>query len=429
MIDNDRAVIANSLWTATANTPPDCQPLIGPSHARVAVVGGGLTGLSAALHLAEAGCDVAVLEAETPGWGASGRNGGQVNPGLYPDPDLVETRFGEKGRSMITASGNAPQMVFDLIDRHQIDCDAHQTGWIRAAHSSAAVADLTSKAQQWAARGTPMQTLSRGQIAAAIGTDDYLGGIIDPRGGNLHPLNYTMGLARAAQRAGARLHGQSRVARLTRDSGAYILHTDQGQLRADRVLLCTNGYTDGLANPLEKTVVPVRSVQVATEPLPKSVRETILPGGHAVADSRRLLLYYRMTPEGRFVMGGRGAYGDAATTRRLQALRTVSTQMFPQLRDARWDYAWGGFLATTIDQVPHLTQMGRGIMSGLGYNGRGVAMATMMGQVLANWATGTPAADLPFPVRPPQPIPFHGLRRLGVAATVAKYRALDALGL
>lgn len=429
MIENDREIITNSLWTATANARPDCQPLIGPSHAQVAIVGGGLTGLSAALHLAENGRDVAVLEAESPGWGASGRNGGQVNPGLYPDPDTVEQQFGAKGVSMIDSSGQAAQMVFDLIKRHRIQCDARQTGWVRAAHNSAAVADLASKARQWGACGVAMRILSRQEITETIGTTAYKGGLIDPRGGNLHPLNYTLGLARAAQSAGARLHGQSRVTRLTRDSGAYVLHTDQGKLRADRVLLCTNGYTDGLTPPLQQTLVPVRSVQVATAPLPEQIRETILPGGHAVADSRRLLLYYRMTAQGRFVMGGRGAYGDNATLRRMQALRDVSVQMFPQLKGCQWDYAWGGFIAATTDQVPHLSKLADRMVAGLGYNGRGVAMATMMGKVLADWALGTPETRLPFPVQPPQPIPFHGLRKLGVAATVAKYRALDALGL
>ncbi|MCA0872523.1 FAD-binding oxidoreductase [Seohaeicola saemankumensis] len=430
MIENDRPVIANSLWTATANPAPDCQPLIGASHAQVAIVGGGLTGLSAALHLAEAGRDVALVEAESIGWGASGRNGGQVNPGLHLDPDEVESRFGpEFGPRIVRTSGAAPQLVFDLIDRHQIRCDARRPGWIRAAHNKSALGDLDSKIRQWAARGTTLHRLDQGEMAEISGTDTYAGGLLDPRGGNLHPLNYTLGLAHAAQRAGARLHGQSRALRLSRDGTSHILQTDKGQLRAQKVLLCTNGYTDDLAAPLKQTVVPVRSVQVATEPLPEDIRRTILPGGHAVADSRRLMLYYRVDAQGRLIMGGRGAYGDAATAHRLQSLRDVSRQMFPQLGDCRWVHAWGGFVAMTADHLPHLTRLDGGILSALGYNGRGVAMATVMGKVLADWACGTPDAALPFPVAPPRPIPFHGLRRLGVAATVAKYRALDALGL
>ncbi|MFC7705523.1 NAD(P)/FAD-dependent oxidoreductase [Plastorhodobacter daqingensis] len=428
MIVNEIAPIANSLWSATANATPPCPPLRGEEETDVAIVGAGFTGLSAALHLAEAGVAATVLEAETPGWGASGRNGGQVNPGLKEDPDAIEARFGpDIGARMVTLAGGAGDLVFSLIRRHGIDCAGVQAGWIQPVHDAAALRVVQARVDQWARRGAPLRMLSRQETAEMLGTDAYIGGMIDPRGGNLHPLNYALGLAEAALAAGAVLHGQSRALRLERTGAGFVLHTAEGRLRARRVLLCTNGYTDDLMPPLRRTVVPVRSVQVATAPLSDNMRRSILPGGHSASDSRRLLLYFRLDPEGRFVMGGRGAYDARGTLRQMQALREVSEELYPQLNGVEWSYAWGGYVAMTADHYPHLHRMAPGVMAGLGYNGRGVAMATAMGKVLADWARGVPEEALDFPVTEPRPIPLHFLRKPAVRATVAWYRLRDRL--
>ncbi|MGI3184742.1 NAD(P)/FAD-dependent oxidoreductase [Nioella aestuarii] len=430
MIANERPVIADSLWSAKANPAPDCPPLVREVEADVAIVGGGFTGLSAALHAAEAGLRAVVLEAESPGWGASGRNGGQVDPGLYVDPDEVEARFGaDIGARMVDYMGLSGQMVFDLIARHGIECDARPVGWIRAAHNDATLRDIHGKVAQWQRRGADLRFLERDALASMLGTGVYAGGLIDMRGGNLNPLNYALGLADAALRAGASVHGGSRVISAGQEGDRHLLRTERGSVRSRKVLLCTNGYTDGLAPPLAQEVVPVRSVQVATDPLPPEIAASILPGRQAPSDLRRLLLYFRMDAAGRFIMGGRGAYGDRATLARMEALRQVSVKMYPQLAPFGWRHAWGGFIAVTPDHYPRLVRMGSGMMAGLGYNGRGVAQATAMGKLMAEWAAGRPEAELDFPVTDPRPIPFHRLRRLGVAATVAKYRMLDALGL
>lgn len=429
MIANEIATNANSLWTATANPTPPCPPLIGPAETEVAIVGGGFTGLSAALHLAEAGIKTTLIEAETPGWGASGRNGGQVNPGLKEDPDAVEARFGtEMGGRMVRLAGNAADLVFSLIRRHNIDCAGAQTGWIQPVHDEAATKVVQSRVEQWARRGAPLRMLSKEETANLLGTESYLCGMIDERGGNLHPLNYALGLAHAAQKAGAVLHGHSRAVKLESTAYEHILHTAQGKLHARKVLLCTNGYTDDLVPPMRRTLVPIRSVQVATEPLSDNVRCSILPSGHSASDSRRLLLYFRLDPQGRFIMGGRGAYDDQGTKRQMEVLRKASLELFPQLGDTEWSYAWGGFVAMTADHYPHLNRVGPGIMSAMGYNGRGVAMGTALGRVLADWASGTPEDALDYPVTVPKPIPFHFLRKPAVSATVAWYRLRDRLG-
>lgn len=428
MISNEIEVISNSLWTATANPVPDCAPLRGDHSCDVAIVGGGFTGLSAALHLAERGKRVIVLEAESPGWAASGRNGGQVNPGLKEDPDTIVQQFGAAlGGKMVAMSGGAAQLVFDLIARHEIQCAAAQTGWIQPVHSEKSEAVVRNRVAQWVRRGAPLRMLTRDETADLLGTATYRAAMIDERGGNLHPLNYALGLADAAIRAGASIHGQSRVTRMKVDADHQILHTSGGTVRAGKVLLCTNGYTDGLVPPMRRTVVPIRSIQVATDVLPDDVARTILPQGHSASDSRRLLLYFRKDPAGRFVMGGRGAYSESGTLHQMQALRDASVKLYPRLRDARWSFAWGGFVAMTKDHYPHLDLVSPNVLAGIGFNGRGVAMGTAFGKVMADWAGGVSESDLDFPITRPRPIPFYFMRKPAVVATVAWARFRDSL--
>ena len=203
MIANEEPVIANSLWSATARPSEPCAELQGDVSADVAIVGAGFTGLSAALHLAQMGRSVVVLEAQTPGWGASGRNGGQVNPGLIAPPNDAIARFGpEMGLRMIRLSGEAGQLVFDLIAQHKIQCDARPVGWLRAAHNRGGMTSLAQKAEQWAQHGAELTLLSQTEVAQAIGTKAYIGGLIDPRGGNLHPLNYAWAYVRPPELLG-----------------------------------------------------------------------------------------------------------------------------------------------------------------------------------------------------------------------------------
>ena len=430
MIPNERTVIADSLWHATAGPAPDCPPLAGRAEADVAIIGGGVTGLSAALELAERGVRAVVLEAEGPGWGASGRNGGQLNPGLKHDPEAVIARFGAAvGGRMLDAAGGAPDHALALVRRHGIACDAVQPGWIQPAHDAASLATLTRRAAEWTARGVGMRLLGREETAALIGTPVYTGGLLDPRGGNLHPLTFTLGLGRAAQAAGAAVHGESPVTGMARQGTAHRLTTAGGSVTAAKVLVCTNGYTGPLAPPLGRTLVPVRSIQVATDPLPPDLAATILPGRHAVSDSRRLMVYYKRDGAGRLLMGGRGDYDDRVTTALFDGLRVRTREMFPALAGIPFRHAWGGFVAMTADHYPHLTPLGPGVLSATGYNGRGLALGTVMGRVLADWATGTPEAALDFPVTPPRPIPFHFLRKPAVRAAIQIFRLRDALGI
>ncbi len=427
-IANERPALAASLWTATAHPAPDRPALTGAAEADVVVIGGGFTGLSAALHLAEGGARVILLEAETPGWGASGRNGGQVNPGLKDTPEETEARFGaDLGGRMVRMTSGSADLVFDLIARHGIDCDAARMGWLRPATSARTLAGLLDVARQWRARGVEVEPVSRAEMARLLGTEAYAGGVIDRRGGNLHPLNYALGLAAAAERHGARICGQSRVTGIEETGEAVTVATATGRVAAKTAIIATNAYTGPLAPPLGKTVVPVTSVQVATAPLGSNIAGTILPEGHSPTDTRRLLLYFRKDAEGRFLMGGRGTMSDGSTRARQKALIRAAEALYPQLKGTDWPFAWGGHVAITQDHMPGMHRLSPRVLAGLGYNGRGVGMATLMGRILADWAQGRPEAELDFPVTEARPFPFHSLRGLGTTAMVASYGLLDRI--
>lgn len=428
----ERLTLPDSLWTATAPPPPECPPLRGERRADVCVVGGGYTGLSAALHLAEAGADVVLLEAGEPGYGASGRNGGQVIPGLKIDPDEVERRWGrERGRRVVELAGGAADAVFDLVKRHGIACDAHQGGWIRAAHAEAGRRATAETARQWQRRGAPVDELDRRQVAELLGTDAYVGGLLYRRGGALQPLAYARGLARAAGRAGAAVHGQSPAVALRPDGRGWRVLTPAGAVRAEQVVIATNAYGDLLGRgpwpALARSVIPVMSYMVATHPLPESVRRRLLPGGQVVSDTRRLLRYFRLDPAGRLLMGGRGPFRESSDPGLYRTVMASVTQLFPDLGDPGWEFFWGGRVALTLDHVPHLHELAPGVHAALGYNGRGVAMATVMGRVLADRVQGAPADASPFPVTPLRTIPLHALRRPALAVVVGWKRLLDRL--
>jgi len=303
-----------SLWVATARPAPATPPLDRSRQADVAIVGAGYSGLAAALQLAEAGASVIVLEAGEPGWGASGRNGGQVIPGLKSDPDELIAMFGpEAGEQLIRIAGGAPDTLFALIARHGIDCEARQCGWIQPAFAPADVGVVTRRAEQWQRRGAPVAVLDRDGVRRLVGSPIYHGGLIDRRAGCVQPLSYSRGLARAAQKAGALVCGGSRVTALARDGGRWKVTTAHGPtVSAERVLLATNGYTDALWPRLRRTVIAANSFQVATQRLSDGLRRTVLPEGHVASDTRKLLLYYRCDHHGRLIMGGRGPFREPA---------------------------------------------------------------------------------------------------------------------
>ncbi|NMY74795.1 FAD-binding oxidoreductase [Pseudomonas sp. WS 5071] len=417
-----------SLWSATARPGAMTPPLSENKRVDVAIVGAGYTGLVTALRLAESGISVCVLDAGEPGWGASGRNGGQVIPGLKYDPDQLIQRYGEeRGERIIEACGGAADEVFSLIREYSIACEASRKGWIQPAVSVVSMKALEHRARQWQQRGIAAEVLDRDAVCQRLGTQNYLGGWVDPRAGSLHPLNYARGLAKSALGRGVTIHSQSRVTDLRRVGPQWQLTTAQGNtVSADRVVLATNGYTDNLWPGLRQTVLAANSFIIATRPLPPELRKTILPGGEVCSDARRLLLYFKMDAQGRLLLGGRGPFAEPTRAGDWTHLERSMVMLFPQLAGVAVEYRWSGRIALNQSVLPQLHEPQPGLSILMGYNGRGIAMSTVLGKHLAARVAGT-ESDFPFPVTPIRSIPFHSLQRLYVAAGITYYRMLDAL--
>jgi glycine/D-amino acid oxidase-like deaminating enzyme len=417
------------LYRDVAEPAPPTPPLDGPVRADIAVVGGGITGLSTALHAAEAGATVVLLEAEEPGFGASGRNGGQVNPGLKPDPDAVERDFGSSlGGRMNALAGGAPSLVFDLIHRLSIACDARRHGTLRAAVRPRHARAIRDTYEQLARRGAPVEYLERDALSALTGTDRYTGAMFDRRGGDLNPLSYARGLARAAMRAGAAIHGGTRVARLARESSGWRLDAAGGSVVASHLVIATNGYTDRLWPGLSHTIVPVFGAIAASDPLPEAASRAILPGRSVLYESGAITVYYRIDSRQRLLIGGRGPMREIDSIDAIPHLTRYAHELWPVLAGVGWGHAWGGRLAMTPDHYPHVHEPAPGVLVCLGYNGRGLAMATAMGACLARRII---RPELPFdmPVTDMKTIALHPFWPAAVRAAILYGRMSDFLGL
>jgi glycine/D-amino acid oxidase-like deaminating enzyme len=418
-----------NVWEETAVAAPSVPPLDGDEAASVLVIGAGYLGLSAALHLAQAGVDVLVVDAEQPGWGASGRNGGQVIPGLKYDPSELEAMLGrERGERVWRFAGAAADVVFDLVDRHKLHCDARRATWIQGIHSPKAEARALRRVDDWIKRGAAVAYLDRAQVAAIAGTDVYSGGFADHRAGALQPLSYARELARVTMQTGARVRSGARVVKLDAKGGGWQATIATGEsVRADTVIVATNAYSDDLVPRLARSIVALSSLQIATAPIPAALRATLLPKGETLSDTRRVIRYWRLDDAGRLLMGGRGPYRDTDAEQAWAHLARDVRTLFPGLRDVPFTHRWGGRVAVHVDYMPRLHRPNPQLLIAIGCQGRGIAWQTAIGAELARVAVD-PRYDPALPFSPLRAIPFHPMKSLGVAATIGAYRALDRLG-
>ncbi|MGB7299444.1 MAG: FAD-dependent oxidoreductase [Burkholderiaceae bacterium] len=422
---SNESTFQRSLWSATATDAPICPTAVGATECDVAIVGAGYTGLSAALHLAQQGKVVTVLEAQEPGFGCSGRNGGQVNPGssrMLPS-DIVNTLGSYWGERFLEFGDRSSAIVFDLIQRYQIDCELVQPGYLQGGYGKRGRGINEAWAAQWRARGVEIRTLGHDEISSLTGTRVYDWGLLDPRGGSVQPLSYARGLARAAQSEGATVCANSPAQSIRRNGTAWQVVTPDAVVSCRHVILATNGYTDGLWPGLTKSVVPTASFLSATAPLEPSLLRTILPGRQAVSETARVIVYYRRDAAGRLIMG---AHGNLFSTRELgdtQHVRREAVRLFPELADVGWEYDWAGWPAITKNHTPHLFRLDDGVYAGLGYNGRGVASATLMGAQLA--AVILDSAEPLIEVRPLSTFKMHPFRQIGISFHLLSRKVLD----
>jgi glycine/D-amino acid oxidase-like deaminating enzyme len=379
----------------------------GGHRADVAIVGGGYCGLSAALELRRHGIDVAVLEAGRIGHAASSLNGGMVGGSLKPGPADLARAFGaERATALLEETPRCLPFLEDLLLREGIDCHYRRTGRFIGAHCPRAYATLAARVEPVRAlTGGGAWLLSREQQREEIDTRYYHGGLVVESSGALHPALYHRGLADAARRAGARIAEDTRVEAIARRPGGFALRTSRGAVEAREVIVATNGYTEAVTPWLRRRLIPLGSFMIATEPLPAGTVARLVPRGRMIVDTKRVLSYYRLSPDGsRILYGGRASFRQVSARQAAPTLHRFMTQVWPELAAVRITHAWTGNVAFTFDLVPHMG-VHEGVHYAVGCQGSGVAMMTYLGHQTALKVAGkavTPSAfdSLPFPTRP-----------------------------
>jgi gamma-glutamylputrescine oxidase len=394
---------APSWYAASAEPLEEFPSAKGALKFDIAIIGAGFSGLSSALHLSELGYKVCVLDAHRVGWGASGRNGGQVGSGMRIGQDELESLVGfEHAKQAFDIGVEAADLVRSLIRKHKINC-AYKDGNIEALHRKRYDKETLEYVEMMHEKYDyhSLSYLTPQEMSEKVGSSDYSAGALDTKCGHLHPLNYARGLARAALKAGATIFEMSRVTQF--ESGK--VKTDEAEISADKIILATNGYLGNLDGHVADRVMPINNFIVATEPLSDEMCKSLIRDGECVHDSRFVVNYFRISEDNRMLFGGGENYSYKFPSDITKTVRKPMLQVFPQLKDARIDYAWGGTLAITYKRLPHFEFRKDGIINISGYSGSGVHMATMAGKIVAEAVNGQMAkfdiiSKLPTPKFP-----------------------------
>ncbi|HWL20488.1 MAG TPA: FAD-dependent oxidoreductase [Bradyrhizobium sp.] len=420
-----------SLWAAVTPSGPDLSELTGTQTADVVVVGAGFTGLSTALHLREVGVDVAIVEAMEPGWGASGRNNGQVIPTLSrPDPDDIIAKHGAAGERFVAMLRDSASTLFDVANRYQIAAEHEQTGWVQPVHSPGRIKIAERRVRQWSKFGAPVELLSRDQVRDMLGSDAWFGGFWNRTGGHINPLALARGLARAVLGLGGRIYARSPAESFERRNDRWVVKTAKGEISGRALVVATNAYSGEIVKSLvpeiATEVMPVLSWQMATQPLSDNVRKTIVPGRQAMSDTHGELYFARYDARNRLVTGG-AVIGPGNKAERLKATLTERLQrLWPQIGEVSFDYVWNGYVGMTTDFLPRIHRLGPDAYGWTGCNGRAVALTIPLGRELAKAVRGAPDKDLALPFTRPVSIPAHGLMRKRALLMLLVYRWRDA---
>ena len=409
-------ITLQSLWQASANNPFTGQALAHHAHTDVAIIGGGYGGLSAALELAKSGLDVHLLEAQTIGFGGSGRNVGLVNAGLWTPPDDIEATLGQAaGQKLNQAFACAPDMVFDLIQKYQIDCNPVRHGTLHCATNKSGLKDLNRRFLQQQKRQAPVELLSASATMQRTGSSEFLGALFDARAGTIQPLSYAFGLAHAAEKAGASINTQSPVLDYRYQDKQWHITTAQGRVSANQLIVATNAY--GTQNDAQRSsrdaqsqapqsqtkgyFTPIGYCQFATAPLTLKQQEQILPHKEGCWDTAHAMSSFRLDHKGRLIIGGVGSLEHTGSSTHMHWAQRKLKALFPELKAYEFDYMWSGQIAMTADKLPKMCAMGPQAIGLYGYSGRGIGPATTLGCAAAKWAMGLDETHLPLAISDP----------------------------
>jgi glycine/D-amino acid oxidase-like deaminating enzyme len=410
---------------------PQLPQLAGEVTADVIVIGAGFTGLSSALHLREAGVDVAIVEAAEPGWGASGRNNGQVIPTLSrPDPDDIVAKHGAVGERFVALLRDSASTLFDVARRYQIPAEQEQAGWVQPVHSPGRMKIAERRVHQWSKFGAPVEILSRDQTRQMLGSDAWHGGFWNKTGGHVNPLALARGLAAALLQQGGRIFARSPAVSFERHNNRWVVKTPDGQISGRALILATNAYTGefakALAPDIAHEVMPIRSWQMATQPLSEAARKTIIPGRQAMSDTHGELYFARYDARHRLVTGGALINTSDAVAKLKVMVAERLKRLWPEIGDVKFDYVWNGYVGMTTDFLPRIHRLGPDAYAWAGCNGRAVALSIALGDELSKAVRGVPDSKLALPFTEPAPIVAHGLLRHFAPLMLALYRRRDA---
>lgn len=423
----------NSLWASTAEPLRDFPVLSGESQADVVIIGAGYTGLSAAHHIARSGLAPVVLEANRPGWGASGRNGGVITAKFRLSFREIDAAHGRAmAQRMYEIAHESTDMVEELVSEFAISgARLTRTGQVKAAHNHVTLQAAIDEAN-WMKRemgDAEVRILDAREVREETGSEAFVGGVLNPGSGGIHPLNYVRGLAEGVARRGVPVYQDTPVLKLRREGGGIVAETPQGAVRAKQAIIATNSYSDltDATRHMQRTLVPFRSAIIATDTLPRNLAGRLMPTGRTYTETKRMMRWFRMV-DNRVIFGGRGAFGRQDSESAFDALRKAMVGIFPELSDVPLAYKWSGLVGMTLDSVPHIGRFDDRTLFAMGYNGAGVAMSSLMGCYLAAFVRGeTPEVGLLDASRL-KAIPFYPLREPAVRMVAGWYQFLDAIG-
>jgi len=424
---------AASLWAGTAEPLRAFPSLSGEVHADVVIIGAGYTGLSAAHHISKSGLTPVVLEANRPGWGASGRNGGVITAKFRQSFRGIDAAHGRAmARRMYEIAHESTEIVEELVCEFGItSARLTRSGQVKAAHNHTTLQAAVDEAE-WMKRemgDAGVRILDAHQVRDETGSQAFVGGVLNPGSGGIHPLNYAHGLAEGLAQRGVAIFQESPALRLRRDNGLIVVETPQGEVWARQAIIATNTYSDltEATARMQRTLVPFRSAIIATDKLPPDIAGRLMPTGRTYTETKRMMRWFRMVDD-RVVFGGRGAFGKQDSDAAFDALRKAMIGIFPELADIPLAFKWSGLVGMTLDSVPHIGRLNDLTLFSMGYNGAGVAMSSLMGRYLAAYVRGEKPDVGLLDASRLKVIPFYPLREPAVRMVAGWYQFLDAIG-